>query len=254
MIQIIEPLVSIVMPSYNAEKFICEGIESVLSQTYKNWELLIVNDCSKDNTAKVVTEYSIKDDRIKLFNNENNSGPAITRNNALNRAKGRFIAFLDSDDVWLPEKLEIQISVMLEKGYVFTYTDYHRISENGMVSGRRINVPNSLSYFQLLRNTAITTSTVILDIDAIGKVKMKETYYDDFTCWLEVMKRGFTAYRVNENLLKYRVASSSVSRNKINSAIQVWNTYRSIEGLGLLISIWCFTGYALNALKKYNKF
>ena len=247
-------LVSIIMPAYNAEKFICEGIESVLSQTYKNWELLVVNDCSQDNTATVVNEYCVFDDRVKLFNNEKNSGPAITRNNAINRAKGRFLAFLDSDDVWLPEKLEIQISMMLEKGYVFTYTDYHRISENGMVSGRRINVPDNLSYFQLLRNTAITTSTVILDIDAVGMIKMKETYYDDFTCWLEVMKRGFTAYRINEDLLKYRVASSSVSRNKLNSVIQVWKTYRTIERLGLITSVWCFSGYVLNALKKYKSF
>jgi len=230
-------LISIIMPAYNSESFIHESIESVLSQTHKDWELLMGNDCSKDNTPKIVAEYSVKDDRIKLFNNEKNSGPAITRNNAINRAKGRFLAFLDSDDVWLPEKLEIQISMMLEKGYVFTYTDYHRISENGMMSGGRINVPDNLSYFQLLRNTAITTSTVVLDIDAVGMIKMKETYYDDFTCWLEVMKRGFAAYRVNKDLLKYRVASSSVSRNKINSAIQVWKTYRAIEGLSLITSV-----------------
>ena len=247
-------LVSIIMPAYNAEKFICDGIESVLSQTYKDWELLIVNDCSQDNTTRIVNEYSVTDSRIKLFHNEINSGPAITRNNAINRAKGRFLAFLDSDDIWLPEKLNTQIGLMLKKGYSFTYTDYHRISEDGQVEGRRISVPEQLNYFQLLRNTAITTSTVVLDIDAVGRIQMKETYYDDFACWLEVMKRGIVAHRINEDLLKYRVASSSVSRNKVNSAIQVWNTYRSIEGLGLLTSIWCFTGYALNALQKYNKF
>jgi len=249
-----QKLVSIIMPAYDAEKFIREAIESVLSQSYENWELLVVNDCSQDNTTKVVTEYCIKDDRIKLFNNNKNSGPAITRNNAINQAKGRFLAFLDSDDIWLPEKLEIQIGVMLDEGYVFTYTDYHRISEDGLVSGKRINAPDTLNYFQLLRNTAITTSTVILNVEAVGKIKMKETYYDDFTCWLEVMKRGFVAHRVNEDLAKYRVASSSVSRNKINSAIQVWKTYRTIERLGLVTSVWCFTGYALNALKKYKNF
>ena len=247
-------LVSIIMPAYNSEKFIRDGIESVLSQSYKNWELLIVNDCSQDNTARIVNEYSVTDNRIKLFHNEKNSGPAITRNNAINRAKGRFIAFLDSDDIWLPEKLTTQIGLMLKEGYSFTYTDYHRISEDGLVEGIRISVPKQLNYFQLLRNTAITTSTVILDIDAVGKIQMKETYYDDFTCWLELMKRGIVAQSISEDLLKYRVASSSVSRNKINSAIQVWNTYRSIEGLGFLTSIWCFTGYALNALQKYNKF
>lgn len=247
-------LVSIIMPAYNSESFIREGIESVLSQTYRGWELLIANDCSQDNTAKIVQEYSATDDRIKLFHNEKNSGPAITRNNSINRAKGRFIAFLDSDDVWSPKKLEIQIGVMLDNSYVFTYTDYHRISENGMEAGKRICVPKQLNYFQLLRNTAIATSTVVLDIKAIGKIQMKETYYDDFVCWLEIMKRGFTAYRVNDDLLKYRVAAKSVSRNKLNSAIQVWKTYRTIEHLNFIMSLWYFSGYALNAFKKYKQF
>lgn len=247
-------LVSIIMPAYDAEKFIRESIDSVLSQTYKNWELLVVNDCSKDDTEKIVKEYCEFNCKIKLFNNDKNSGPAITRNKAIKHAKGKFIAFLDSDDVWLPEKLEIQISTMLENGYVFTYTDYHRISENGLTPGKIIRTPNKLSYFQLLRNTAITTSTVILNVNATGKIVMRDTYYDDFTCWLEVMKRGFIAYRVKEDLLKYRIAPLSISRNKINSAKHVWYTYRSVEGLGLLFSIWCFSGYALNAIKKYKIF
>ncbi|MCH9049030.1 MAG: glycosyltransferase family 2 protein [Proteobacteria bacterium] len=247
-------LVSIIMPAYNADKYIRDGIESVLSQTYQEWELLIVNDCSQDSTAKIVEEYCAQDDRIKFYHNEENSGPAMTRNNAINRAKGRFIAFLDSDDIWLPEKLDKQVSAMMAKRYPFTYTGYHRISEDGMIAGRRISVPEQLNYSQLLRNTAIVTSSVVLDIDAVGKIKMKNTYYDDYACWLDVMKRGIVAHCINEDLVEYRVASSSVSRNKINSAIQVWKTYRSIERLGLLTSAWCFAGYALNALQKYKKF
>ncbi len=247
-------LVSIIMPAYNAEKFIHDGIESVLSQTYQEWELLIVNDCSQDSTAKIVEKYCAQDDRIRFYHNGKNSGPAITRNNAISRAKGKFIAFLDSDDIWLPDKLDKQINVMVGKGYMFTYTGYHRISEDRMISGRQINVPEQLDYSQLLRNTAIVTSSVVLDIDAVGKIKMKNTYYDDYACWLDIMKRGIVAHRINEDLVEYRVASSSVSRNKINSAIQVWKTYRNIEGLGFVTSAWCFTGYALNALQKYKKF
>lgn len=249
-----QDLVSIIMPAYNSDKFISESIESVLSQTYNNWELLIVDDCSQDSTTKIINEYCVKDKRVKLFQNNKNSGPAVTRNNAINQANGRFIAFLDSDDIWLPEKLALQIKLMQKEQYSFTYTGYHRISEDSQSEGRIIKVPKQLNYFQLLRNTAITTSTVVIDIETAGKIQMKETYYDDFACWLEVMNRGIVAYGINEDLLKYRVASSSVSRNKINSVKQVWNAYRSVEGLSFIFSVWCFFGYALNALKKYKNF
>ncbi|WP_241085788.1 glycosyltransferase family 2 protein [Candidatus Vondammii sp. HM_W22] len=249
-----EKLVSIIMPAYNADRSIRNSIDSVLSQTYPTWELLIVNDCSKDNSAKIAQEYCDKDTRIKLFHNGVNSGPAITRNDAINRAKGRFIAFLDSDDIWLPGKLEKQIGTMLECAYSFTYTSYHRISEDGTVPGRRIGVPDQLDYAKLLRNTAIVTSSVVIDINAIGGVQMKNTYYDDFACWLEIMKRGFVAYGIDDDLVAYRISTASISRNKINSAIQVWNTYRTIEGLGILNSAYYFTGYALKAIQKYYKF
>jgi len=247
-------LVSIIMPAYNSEKFICSGIKSVLLQTYQDWELLIVNDCSQDNTSVIVQKYCHQDSRIKLFHNEKNSGPAMTRNNAINRANGRFIAFLDSDDIWLPQKLDKQVGAMLEKGSVFTYTGYHRISEDGMVTGRFISVPPHLNYSQLLRNTAILTSSVVLDTYAIGKIQMKNTYYDDYACWLEILKRGYLAHSIDADLVEYRVASLSVSRNKINSAKQVWNTYRSVERLGPIASAWCFAGYMLNAIQKYKKF
>ena len=247
-------LISIIMPAFNAERFIAESIKSVLSQTNNNWELLIVDDCSQDNTVNVVKEYLEKDARIKLYSNDKSSGPALTRNNAINHASGRFMAFLDADDIWLPEKLELQIDIMLKKGYAFTYTDYHRFSENGTITGHRITTPNNLNYIQLLRNTAIATSTVILDVQKVGEIKMKQTYYDDFVCWLEIMKRGHDAYRINEDLMEYRVTTSSVSRNKINSAKQVWNTYRSVEKLGLFFSVWCFIGYAQNAFIKYRTF
>ncbi len=249
-----DSMVSIITPAFRAGRFIAETIESVQAQTYRNWEMIIVDDCSPDDTAKIVEKYSKEDIRVKLFYNEVNLGPAMTRNNAINRAHGRFIAFLDSDDIWLPEKLEKQVGAMQEKGSVFTYTGYHRISEDGMVAGRQISVPAQLNYAQLLRNTAIVTSSVVIDVDAVGKIHMKNTYYDDYACWLEVMKRGYLAHSIDEDLVKYRVASSSVSRNKINSAIQVWKTYRSVEELGLVTSMYCFTSYVLHAIQKYKKF
>ena len=249
-----ENTVSIIMPAYNAEQFISDAIDSVLAQTHQDWELLIVNDCSQDNTDKVVEAYCARDERIKFFSNEINSGPAKTRNNAINRAVGRFIAFLDSDDAWSPKKLELQLRVMIENGFVFTYTGYHRISEDGLVSGVPIPVPSTLNYSQLLKKTAIVTSSVVLDLAAIGKIQMKDTYYDDFACWLEIMSNGTLAHGVDDDLVAYRVATLSVSRNKVNSAIQVWSAYRDVEGLGLLKSVWCFIHYAVNALHKYKQF
>lgn len=246
--------VSIIMPAYNAGKFIGDSIESVLEQAYQDWELLIVNDCSQDNTEKVVEAYCVEDGRIKYFSNKTNIGPAMTRNNAIKQAGGRYVAFLDSDDVWSPMKLEMQLSKMIENSFVFTYTDYHRMSENGLVNGKRINVPSKLNYSQLLKNTAIVTSSVVLDIDRIGPIQMKNVYLDDFACWLEVMKRGYKAHRVDEDLVAYRIATSSMSRNKVNSAVQVWHIYRNVENFGFLKSAWCLVNYAMNALYKYKRF
>ena len=161
-------LVSIITPSYKSEKFISQTIESVLGQTYQNWEIIIVDDVSPDNSNKIIEEYSKKDSRIKLIKLEKNSGAAVARNIAIEESKGRYIAFLDADDIWKPEKLEKQIEFMRKNNYAFTYTAYEKVDENGVVFGK-IGVPLKVSYNQLLRTCVIGCLTAVYDREKLAK-------------------------------------------------------------------------------------
>jgi len=248
------PLVSIVTPAYNATRFIARTIGSVRDQTYTNWEMIIVDDCSRDDTASQVEAIAAEDPRIRLIKQSQNGGPAMARETALKAASGRYIAFLDSDDMWLPEKLERQLGFMQKHGHVFTYTSYRRISEDGESCGRMISIPFALNYSQLLRNTAIATSTVLIDRDRTGPLKMTRTYYDDYALWLTLLKRGIIAHGLQEDLMRYRIVSRSVSRHKLNSAKWVWRTYRDVEGLAFHYAAWCFLNYAWRAYRKYANF
>jgi teichuronic acid biosynthesis glycosyltransferase TuaG len=247
-------LVSVITPAYKAASYIGETIESVLAQTYPHWELLIANDCSPDNTSEVVQEFCARDSRIKLINMAQNGGPAAARNAAISAAQGRWLAFLDSDDLWLPTKLEKSIKHSLENNAAIVFTAFRRISADGQQVGDLVTVPASLNYRQLLGNTAIATSTAVVDRLLSGPVAMRKTYYDDFDCWLQILKRGNRAYGLNEDLMRYRVLGQSVSRNKKKSALHVWRAYRDLEKLNLLQSIWYFAQYALRGLLKYRKF
>lgn len=247
-------LVSIITPAYKVEKVIWETIRSVLAQTYPHWEMLIADDCSSDGTAEVVTHAEKLDTRIKLIRCEHNGGPAAARNAALAQASGRWIAFLDSDDMWLPTKLEETLAFAKSRKSALTFTGYRRISADGAVLGRYVSVPERLNYKQLLGNTAIATSTVIVDRQLVGEIHMQKVFYDDFVCWLGILKRGFVAHGLNLDLMRYRVVTNSVSRNKRRSASEVWKTYRANERIGFFHSTWFFLGYALQALKKYRKF
>jgi len=254
MISINSDLVSIITPAFRSASFISDTIKSVIAQTYSNWEMLITDDCSPDDTIAVIRQWSLVDPRVKLVTRERNGGPALARNAALELAKGRWIAFLDSDDLWLPEKLDRTISHAQKHKAVFVFTGFRRISADGSVTGRYVNIPLALSYRQLLGNTAITTSTVLLDRSVLGDVRMKETYYDDFDCWLQILKRGHLAIGLNEDLMRYRVMNQSVSRNKRKSALHVWSAYRDLEKLNIASSIWYFGWYAMRAFFKYHKF
>lgn len=247
-------LVSIITPAFRVEKIVLETIQSVLSQTYSNWELLIADDCSPDKTAALVEEASRKDFRIRLLMCEKNGGPAAARNLALKAAKGRWIAFLDSDDLWLPDKLTETIAFALQNKAALTFTGFKRFSSDPSQTGHYVDVPRYLNYRKLLGNTAIATSTVLIDRFQTGDIKMHKTYYDDFVCWLGVLKQGYTAHGLNKDLMRYRVMSNSVSRNKLRSAKEVWKTYRHIEKLNIISSAWYFSCYALNAVSKYRKF
>ena len=248
-------LVSIVTPAYKAATTINQTIASVLTQTYPNWEMLISEDCGPDNTRELVREWQRKDRRIRLIEPVQNGGPAAARNAALAQAKGRWIAFLDSDDLWLPTKLERQLAFHLANpGTKLSFTGFRRMSADGDSIGRYISVPRWLDYKALLKNTAIATSTVIVDRQQTGDLVMKQTYYDDFACWLEILKRGGRAAGLDEDLMRYRVMDASVSRNKGNSAKQVWLAYRNVEKLGTLTSAWNFAHYSARALLKYRRF
>ncbi len=216
--------------------------------------MLIVDDRSPDDTAEVVEPLLKLDPRIRLIRLSVNSGPALARQAALDAASGRYIAFLDSDDAWLPKKLEHQLLFMRMHGAALSFTQFRRITENGNACGRLIRVPAQITYPQLLKNTAIATSTVVIDRDKTGIFKMTRTYYDDYVLWLALLKRGFTAYGLQEDLMRYRVVGKSVSRNKGKSAMHVWRTYREIEKLSAPYAAWCFIHYALQGYCKYRQF
>jgi teichuronic acid biosynthesis glycosyltransferase TuaG len=247
-------LVSVITPAWKAEQWIGETIESVLAQTYTNWEMWVVDDLSPDHTAGIVLHYAARDSRVRLIRQPVNGGPAAARNAAILAAKGRWLAFLDSDDLWLPEKLATQLTFQVERGAVLTYTEFRRMSATAGVIGRQIAVPSTLTYAQLLGNTAIATSTVIVDRHLAGEVQMKAIYYDDFGCWLDILRGGRSAMGLHQDLMRYRVVSGSVSRNKWRSVRELWIVYRRAEALGLLASVMHFTKYAIRAFLKYRRF
>src|SRR4051794_27013401 len=211
-------LVSIITPAYKAAPVIGDTIRSVIAQSHAEWEMLIAEDCGPDETRQLIREWMARDPRIKLIELDRNGGPAAARNAALRQAQGRWLAFLDSDDLWLPEKLERQLafhrSVPEAK---LSFTGFRRISAEGCRTGRYIAVPAALDYRALLGNTAIATSTVIVDRAETGDFEMKKTYYDDFACWLALLKPGGIAAGLDEDLMRYRVMDASVSRDKGNS-------------------------------------
>lgn len=247
--------VSIITPAYKAASVIGETIRSVQAQSYADWEMLIAEDCGPDDTRAIVREFAAADPRVKLIEPARNGGPAAARNHALEAASGRWIAFLDSDDLWLPEKLERQLAFHREQaGAALSFTGFRRIDAANTRTGSYIGVPASLTYRQLLGNTAIATSTVIVDREVSGDFRMRQTYYDDFACWLDLLKPGRVAVGLDEDLMRYRVMEASVSRDKSNSAREVWKAYREVQGLDPLRSAWYFGQYALRAWAKYRSF
>ncbi|HWJ80104.1 MAG TPA: glycosyltransferase family 2 protein [Niallia sp.] len=244
-------LVSVITPTYNAEKYILETIQSVRKQTYKNWEMIICDDCSQDKTIEIVKREAKKDRRIKLIQLEQNSGAAIARNTALKVAAGKYVAFLDSDDLWCTQKVEKQVSFMQEKNIAFSFTAYHIIGEDGSETDKVINVPPSIDYQGLLKNTIIGCLTVMLDTEKLGLVQMPNIRTrQDTAMWLSILKKGHKAYGIQDPLSKYRKVQGSISSNKLKMSMGNWRMYRDIEKLSVFHALWCFINYAWNALKK----
>ena len=247
-----KPLVSIITPVYNCEKLIEETINSVISQSYSNWEMILVDDCSLDKSFTVIQKYMKKDDRIKYFKLKENSGAAIARNKALKESKGRFIAYLDADDKWSKNKLEKQVNYMLENNYAFTCTDYEKIDEKGN-SLKIVKIPKRVDYNLFLRNTIIQTVGVMVDTNITGKdllIMPNIRRRQDAATWCQLLKNGYDCYEVPEVLSYYRVVSNSLSSNKFKAVKMNWYWYRKIEKLSFFMACYCFIGYALNAIKK----
>ena len=248
------PLVSIITPSWNVEGLIEETIRSVQNQTFQDWELLIADDCSTDRTPAIIADIGERDPRVKLIRQARNGGPALARQASIDAAQGRYLAFLDSDDLWQPEKLERQLAFTQERKAALSYTAFRRINETNTVTGRLIEVPASLTYGQLLKNTAIATLTAMVDREIAGPIAMKNEGYDDFCLWLSILKRGHTAYGLDEDLARYRVRGSSVSSRPARSAKWVWQIYRNVEHLSLIRSAWCFAHWGARAWLKRREF
>ena len=235
-----DKLVSIITPSYNSSAFVAVTINSVIKQTYTNWEMLIVDDCSTDNSVEIIRNYISIDARIILIANDKNVGPAEARNIALRRAKGDYIAFLDSDE----------LEFMQQKEIAFSYTAYERITEDGKYVNI-IKVPKRISYYRFLRNTIIGTLTVMIDKTKTGYFEMPDLRSShDMALWCNFMKQGFKAYGINEVLASYRIVSNSNTAKKWKAAKDVWNVYRSTEHLNLFFASINFIGYVFNAIKK----
>ncbi|KRJ22110.1 glycosyl transferase [Acinetobacter baumannii] len=241
-------LVSIITPSYNSAKYIGKTIDSVISQTYKKWELIIIDDCSTDSSVEIIKDYENKDNRIKLIQLKENSGAAVARNTGIQLARGRFIAFLDSDDSWLPEKLEKQLKFMLINNYYFTYTSYFKINENNEILGT-MYIPSKVNYSQLLKTCVIGCLTVIYDAEKIGKQEFPPIRKrQDFALWLKILKKVDYAYGLQENLANYTIRSDSISANKLNAAKYNWFLYRNIEKLSLFVSFYYFLHYVIKGI------
>ena len=245
-------LVSIITPAYNAAAYIAETIASVFAQTYTNWEMLIVNDCSKDNTAEIVESYAKKDKRIKLINLKQNSGAAAARNTAIQNAKGRYIAFLDSDDLWKKEKLQKQLSFMQQNGYAFTFTGYEHFKGTKENIQSKVQVVKSLNYKQALKGNQIGCLTVMLDRKQIRDIRFTTQRHEDYILWLSILKQGITAYGIQESLALYRTGNSkSISSNKLQSALWTWKVYRESQRLSVVKSMYYMLFYVANGLRKY---
>ena len=232
-----DSLVSIITPSFNSECFISETIESIINQTYTNWELLITDDSSSDNGVDIINSYVKKDSRIKLYQLKNNSGAGVARNKSISEANGRYIAFCDSDDRWMAEKLEKQVAFLTEKNLSFTYCGYEVINEEGAYAGKVIP-PLEISYNKMLKNNYVGCLTAIYDSKKIGKQFMPEIRKrQDWVLWLNILKKYGATKGMPQTLAKYRNRNKSVSSNKVLLLKYNWLVYNNELGFNKFKSI-----------------
>lgn len=246
-------LVSIIMPAYNCEKYIEEAINSVIAQTYRNWELLVLDDGSKDDTLKVIEEFSQKDTRIKALPNGRNMGVSATRNRGLELADGEWIAFLDSDDMWEPNKLEKQLELAEKKEAEFLFTGASYINEESVPFKGIFEVPELVTYKKLRNHNVISCSSVLVKKKYFDNIKMeKDEMHEDFAVWLRILRLGIKAYGVNEPLLIYRISRNSKSGNKIKTVKMTYKVFRFI-GINPIGSVYFMMRHVVASIRKYRR-
>lgn len=245
-------MVSVVVPVYHAENYMEETMNCVRAQTYPDWELLLVVDGPEDPTVEVIQKYLERtgEKRIHVFIQEKNQGAALARNRGVSEAKGRYIAYLDADDLWKPDKLEKEVNFMRHKNAAFAFTGYEFADENGKGTGKVVRVPEKLTYKEALKNTTIFTTTVMFDTKKIDKamLEMPNMKSEDTALWWKVLRKGYIAYGLDENLVYYRRPSVSLSSNKIIAIQRIWNLYRQAEKLSIPYSCYNFCFWAVRAV------
>lgn len=247
------PSVSVVMPVYNCADYVDKAIKSVLAQTHADLELLIIDDCSTDGTFDTIRK-TFSDPRIRLIELAVNSGPAVARNKGIAAARGRYVAFLDSDDIWLEKKLEKQLAFMKSREACVTYTSYRKIDGNDDVISDLVKAPERTTYKSLLRTNSIGCSTAMYDTRVFGTVAMPDIRKrQDHGFWLKLLQDGRTAYGIDEDLVRYRVRKDSVSGNKLAAAKYQWQLYRKVVRLGFIQCLYYFTHYSINGVFKHLK-
>lgn len=240
--------VSIIVPVYNASKCISDTIMSVIGQTYDNWELWLVDDGSTDDTWSIMEQYA--SDKIRPVKNTEGKGAASARNTGVKLSTGRYVAFLDADDLWLAEKLEKQLDFIKRTGAAFSFTGYEFADENAKGLGIIVRVPAKMKYKDAIKNTTIFTSTVIFDMSILTKedIRMPNVVSEDSATWWKVLKMGYEAYGLDDPLTLYRRLGKSLSSNKLEAVRRIWYLYRKVEHLNIFYSMYCFAFWAVRAV------
>jgi len=247
-----EKLVSVIMPVYNAERYLAEAVDSVLSQTYRSLELIIIDDCSKDNSLEIARSYAQRDARVRVIAGEKNQGVARVRNRGIQEAGGEYIALLDSDDAWREDKLERQVKLIGSAGAQIAYCSYDFMDENGKSVLKPFIVPEQTNYRKMLISNAIGCSTALVDAELMKKHPFNpECYHEDYGLWMELLKIPVKAVGDREALMHYRLVQGSRSSNKWNAAKQRWKIYRNDLKLNIAQSCMAFAGYMIWGVVKY---
>ncbi|MCR4618651.1 MAG: glycosyltransferase [Lachnospiraceae bacterium] len=245
--------VSVIIPVYQLEKYIEQTLDCVVAQTYTDWEVVCVEDGSKDRSAEIIEEYITKnglEDKIRLIRQTDDYGAAAARNRGVNESKGRYIAYLDGDDVWSCDKLKKELEFMKKNDASFVFTGYEFADENAVGNGKVVKVPGTLNYKQALKNTTIFTSTVMFDTEKISreKLQMPKIKSEDTALWWRILREGTLAYGLNENLVLYRRPKKSLSSNKLEAIRRIWMLYRKAEHLNIFVSAYNFVFWAVRAV------